>query len=118
MKKNDYILIGVIGVTAVILLLIFGKIWNNSAGVIEVMVDGKMRGRYSLSEEQEIDINGTNHLIIKDGKADMTDADCPDKVCVNQKPISKEGESIVCLPNKVIITVITGDTNELDAVAN
>lgn len=56
--------------------------------------------------------------MIKDGKADITEADCPDKVCVKQKPISKAGESLVCLPNKIIITVVEGEENELDGVAN
>lgn len=43
--------------------------------------------------------------MIRDGKADMKEADCPDKLCVHQKAISAENESIVCLPNRVVVTV-------------
>lgn len=117
MKKNDYILIAVIVIIAAALFLIFGNIWNGSAATVEVTVNGKKSGTYSLAENQEIKINGTNVLVIRDGKADMVEADCPDKLCVRQKPISKEGESLICLPNKVIVTVAGGEKNELDAVA-
>ena len=44
-------------------------------------------------------------LVIKDGKADITEADCPDKLCVHQAPISREGEALVCLPHRVVVTV-------------
>lgn len=117
MKKNDYILIAVIVIIAAALFLIFGKMWSENAATVKVTVDGKEQGIYSLSKNQEIEINGTNVLVIREGKADMVEADCPDKVCVNQKPISKEGESLTCLPNKVIVTVISGEENKLDVVA-
>ena len=54
--------------------------------------------------------------MIEDGKADMVWADCPDKLCVNQKAISREGESIICLPNKVVISSVGGEEREVDAV--
>lgn len=81
-------------------------------------VGGNVYGEYRLDKDQTIEIRGTNLLEIRDGKADMTDADCPDKLCVEQKAISKNGESIVCLPNQVVVTVTTGEQTENDAVAN
>ena len=56
--------------------------------------------------------------MIKNGKADMTEADCPDKLCVHQKPVSKNHESIICLPNKVIVEVDSSANSEFDAVTN
>ena len=44
-------------------------------------------------------------LIIKDGEAYMQEADCPNQICVHHSPISHKGESIVCLPNRVIIEI-------------
>lgn len=85
---------------------------------IQVSVDGQVFGVYSLHKDQEIKINDTNYLIIKDGVADMIEADCPDQICVNQKAISKTGETIVCLPNKVIVDVKGVESGELDAVTN
>lgn len=118
MKKNDYKLMAIIVGIAAFLFLVIALKDNGKENVIEVKIDGVVKGEYTLSKDRELNLNGTNHLVIKDGEADITEADCPDKVCVKQKPISKEGESLVCLPNKIIITVVDGDGNELDGVAN
>ena len=70
-------------------------------------------------KDQKIRINGgTNILTIKNGKAKMTDADCPDQLCVHQKAASKNHESIICLPNKVVVEVDGSEESEFDAVAN
>ena len=78
-------------------------------------------GTYALGEEQEIPIvqDGvtTNVLTIRDGRADMTEADCPDKLCVHQKAISKNHEMIVCLPNKVVVEVTGSEENGFDSIA-
>ena len=118
MKKNDYKLMIIIIGIAVLLFLAAALKDNGKENVIEIKIDGVVKGRYALSEDRELNLNGTSRLVIKDGKADITEADCPDKVCVKQKPISKAGESLVCLPNKIIITVVEGEENELDGVAN
>lgn len=67
--------------------------------------------------EIETDNGITNILEISDGAARMISADCPDKICVNHKSISKNNETIVCLPNKVLITVVSEKENEVDGVA-
>ena len=95
---------------------------NKEGACVEVTVDEKVYGTYDLNENQEIPITidgeVTNVLTIKDGKAKMTDADCPDHLCMHQKAISKEKETIVCLPNKVVAEV-TGskEQQEFDSIA-
>lgn len=118
MKKWDIIF-------AVAVLLLAGAVasWyvllgKQDAGQITITVESKIYGTYLLSEEQEITINDTNYLVIKDGKADMIEANCPNKECVHQKAISKKGEAITCLPNKIIVEVTSGENAELDGVAN
>lgn len=118
MKKNDYILIAIIIVVAVAGVILFSRYDNISSTSIVVTVDGKLFGTYSLKKDQEIEINDTNYLIIRDGIADMIKANCPDQICVKQKPISKNNESIICLPNKVIVEVVGGEKTEFDAVVN
>lgn len=118
-KRNDLILIlGIICIAAFAYLL-HERMQNVDDGIVVVKVDGEEKGTYRLSEEQTIEINGgTNILQIKEGKADMTEADCPDKLCVHQKAVSKNGESIICLPNKVVIEVKSSEQSAYDAVTN
>lgn len=118
MKKNDWILVTVILVLAGVGFLIYTNLGRQSAGIVKVTVDGELFGIYSLEKEQEIKINDTNRMIIKDGQADMIEADCPDQICVKHISISKNKETIVCLPNKVIIEIVGGEDVEMDAVAN
>ena len=67
-----------------------------------------------------IDRDGTttNVLHVENGTAYITDADCPDKVCEKTGKISRVNESIVCLPNKVVVTITGDDTGDfVDAVS-
>ena len=87
-------------------------------GAVHVTVNGEEWGVYSLYEDREIIIEtekGKNILIIKDGYADMTDASCPDGLCVRQHKINESGESLVCLPNKVTVTV-KGEGDGIDLI--
>lgn len=62
---------------------------------------------YSLKTDGKYPIlGGKNVLIVKDGEAYMSHADCPDKTCVRTGKISKTGQNIVCLPNKVYVSII------------
>ena len=78
---------------------------------VSVEINGVQTAQYSLSVDGEYPLNGgTNILVIENGEAYLRYADCPDKVCVNTGRIRYEGQTIVCLPNKVTVTVRgTGD---------
>lgn len=118
-KKKDWILIAVI--LCVTVLTVFAHVLLGGRGVdrVVVKIEGAIQGVYSLSEEREIEINGgTNRLRIKNGKASMIEADCPDQLCVHQKPVSLNHESIICLPNRVVVEVESGTDREFDAVTN
>lgn len=73
----------------------------------------------SLLRDDEFRIesgNGYNVVSVKDGKIEVAEASCPDKVCRNHRPVSSPGETIVCVPNGLVITV-SGDGMEVDAVS-
>ena len=76
-----------------------------AAGQVIVQLEGEIFGTYTLEEQQWITIKDHNLLEINEGKIRMKEAQCPDQICVKQGWINKEGDSIVCLPNKVIITL-------------
>ncbi len=107
-------------------LLLAGGIWlvtflmRSEGAWAVVTVDGEEQGRYPLAEDLETEIvtaYGTNLLQISDGKARITEADCPDGLCVGQGAICYEGESIVCLPHRLTVTVTGGTEQDVDAVA-
>ena len=119
LKKKDWILIAVILCVAGLTVLVHTFIGGAGANRVIVKIEGAIEGIYSLSEDREVEINGgTNLLKIKNGEASMSWADCPDQLCVHQKPVSLNRESIICLPNKVIVEVNSGEKGEYDAVAN
>lgn len=119
LKKKDWLLIIVIICIAGMAFLLHGVIGGKGAGNATVKVKGEIIGVYSLAEDREIEINGgTNILQIKNGKADMIAANCPDGLCVHQKAVSKNNESIICLPNKVVVEIDSSENSELDAVTN
>ena len=73
------------------------------ADIANITVAGKHFCTVSLQEDCEIDINGTNVAVVKNGQIYMKSATCPDKLCIHQGAISDSSKKIVCLPNKVII---------------
>lgn len=105
--KNDIIFIAVL----LALVLAVGAFFVFSRGegdTVTVTVGGKLYGEYPLSQDRVVEIkNGDalNTLIIEGGRARVEHASCPDGICVAHKPISRDGESIICLPNEVVVTV-------------
>ena len=113
-RRNDIIFIAaLLLIAAVGMFYLF--VLRESGNVVKVTVDGELYGTYSLSEDITVDIvsgdntSELNRLVIRDGKAHMEHATCPDGICVDHRPIFRNGESIVCLPNRVVVTVIIED---------
>lgn len=121
LQKKDKVLIAGIIITAVISFAIMGIAKRGEGGLLRVTVDGELYGEYSLSENQTVTVDGAlgyNRIIIEDGVAYMAEADCPDKYCMDYKPISRRNETIICLPHKLVVEVAgTADSDEIDAIA-
>ena len=126
-RRQDLVLIASLLAAALLLSVIFyfsgdGK---ETAGSVTARVDGKVMGSWSLSEEGEYEIStkyGRNLLRIRNGRADMKEADCPEGYCMKQNPLEKSGDLLVCLPHHLIVRA-EGDAKdslkeaEVDAVA-
>ena len=112
-KKTDFIVIGILILAAVLIYFFNSVIPGTSGNYAAVYVDNTLIAKYPLEENTDLIINGygggTNRLIIDNGKAHIESASCPDKICANQHAVSKAGETIVCLPNKVVIRIISTD---------
>ena len=51
------------------------------------------------------DDGGYNVIKVSDGAISVSDADCPDKICVKTAPVSDGIQPIVCMPHKLVIRV-------------
>jgi len=117
--KNDVIFICFLILFCVGVCVTVYKGALENGNFITITVDGKTYGTYSLLEDQTITIeeNDTVNIIeIKDGKAYMKKASCPDQLCIKQNKISHDKESIICLPNKVVLTVTSEKESGVDGV--
>lgn len=114
--KGDLILLGgllLVGGLLGFFLLLTGK----KGAQVQVRVAGSVVETFSLSQNRSYTIEGvdggTNLLIIQDGQAWIEEASCPDGLCVHMGKIRRDGQSVVCLPNQVVVEVVTdsGDTD-------
>ena len=118
MKKNtllrDAALILVLLLLAGALYFAFSASREEGACAV-VIVEGEESGRYPLNKNGVCPLNGgSNILVIENGYAYLSEADCPDKICVHMGKIHLNGQLIVCLPNAVIVTVEGGDDGGVD----
>ena len=113
-KKNghkwDILLVAGLLLLSGILFLIFSFGQEQGAGV-RICVDGAEVASYSLEQEGTYSLNGgSNILVIADGAAWISEADCPDDLCVKQGKVRSGGQCITCLPNKLTVTVYGADS--------
>lgn len=119
--KNDLILIFsiiVISLLSVTIIFITSKHGNyvtiEQNGTITTVLQIDKNQKYNIyNENNEIE----NTILIENGQVSMIYANCPDKICEKHKAIKNDNESIICLPNKVIVTVTNDLENEVDGVA-
>lgn len=103
---NDIILAVLLLVLALSVFLIL-EFTKEAGSLARVSVNGEIIADFPLDKDGEYSLSdGKNTLVIKDGEAFISEADCPDKVCVRTGKISKVGEQIICLPNRVIVEIV------------
>ena len=98
-------------------LALFLWLTRQAGGIVIVQIDGKIVMELPLSEDTQIVLGEgarTNTLIIAGGKAQVVEASCPDQICVRQGAVQYAGESIVCLPHRLVITVRGGAPGGVD----
>ena len=108
MKKREWLILAIVFV--LLLLFCFLYYHGRKAGNTAVIaVDGKTYATVSLNEDQEVEVKQdgrvTNVVAVKDGVVFMKEADCPNQLCVMEGKKAAAGASIVCLPNKVTVTI-------------
>lgn len=120
LRKNDGILIATVIILAAALMLI-QRLRSGEGEYVRITVDGAVYGEYPLSEDQIIEVCGAwgyNQVVISAGAVSVAEADCPDRYCVAHTPASGSGQTIICLPHKMTVTVLGREAApEIDAVS-
>lgn len=93
------------------------------AGPCQVTQNGETVGLYPLDEDQTLrfdsDNGGYNIVVISGGTVRVSEASCPDQVCVRKGATDQTNDPIACLPNKLVVQVVGGgeQNNQLDGVS-
>lgn len=108
--KRDIILVLSMVIIAAAAFLIINFAVKKDGSYAVIKVDGNVIKTLDLnSGETTIEVNGyqggVNKVVINDGKVSMMEADCPDELCVKTGKISRVGETIVCLPHRVVVEI-------------
>ena len=115
-RRADLIVIASLLLLALVLYLLIGAT-RSEGGVVVVRVDGVETERHALTDDGTYPLNGgSNILVIAEGKAWISEADCPDLICVKHAKIHYTGQTIVCLPNRLTVTVEGGESDGVDFV--
>lgn len=125
MKKIDYIIVSGLLVLGVIFTFFIFRPADAEPEALEVRQNGKVIMTLPLSENTtktiENNSSGTNTFTVRDGAVTMTEADCGDYTCIQTGSITETGESIVCLPHRLVLQIVSNADStepEPDAVVH
>lgn len=115
-KKRDIVLAAVLLILGIVGVLIV-KYGLKTGSTADVYIDDKLVQTLDMSVDDEYTFQtdkGSNTVEVRDGAVSMKLADCPDKVCVRMGAKNRNGETITCLPHKLVIEVHGGQEQEVD----
>ena len=114
LRKADLLLLAAALVFGAVLAAVL-LLCASGGGTVQVRVAGAVTAAYPLDRDASYTITGanggTNLLVIEDGAARIEEASCPDGVCVHTGRIRRNGQSIVCLPNQVVVEIVSDMEN-------
>lgn len=115
--RNDMLLVAALLVLGGALAL-FLYVTRETGGYVSVQIDGETITEFPIGDNVRVVLGTgehTNTLVIEGGTARVVEASCPDQICVRQGAVRYAGESIVCLPHRLVITVEGGQMDDVDA---
>ena len=115
-RKKDLILCVVLLVAGIICWLVM-RLVLPTGNTADVYIDDKLVQTIDMTVDDTYEFNtdrGSNTVVVEFGKIRVSDADCPDKVCVNMGWKSRRGETITCLPHKLVIEIQGGRERDID----
>ena len=115
-RKKDLILCVVLLVAGIICWLVM-RLVLPTGNTADVYIDDKLVQTIDMTVNDTYEFNtdrGSNSVVVESGKISVGDADCPDKVWVNMGWKSRRGETITCLPHKLVIEIQGGRERDID----
>lgn len=116
-RKGDLLAVGATILLAIVVFAIFLPGRTEGAAIAQIYQDNVLVNTVSLDEDQEFTLTGQydTTITVRDGKIAVTRSDCPGEDCVHSGWSNSSGRSIVCLPNRVEIRILS-DTDDVDFV--
>ena len=117
LRKADFLLFFIFAAAALISAVSYPRPAEGKE-MVRIISNGEECGTYPLEKDETIEIVTEGHrnvVIIQDGIVHMDYSNCKNQICVHTGEISDKGETIVCLPNYVIVEIIgKGEGGEND----
>jgi len=114
----DRVLIGV-SACLVAASFVLARPTGGGGTIALVQVDGRTVYKLRLDETHRVVVQGTSGLLTvetKDGEVAVTDAGCPNRLCVRTGWRSRAGDVIVCVPNKTVVRILPGGEDSVRAI--
>jgi len=124
-KGDKYLMVFIVIISLISLIYVKNSAFNYKEKYISIQIDGEEIKKIIFDKKlvgKTIPIKteyGYNLIEIGDGRVRVIEADCPDKLDVKQGYISKTGEVIVCLPNRLVIEIKgVSDERDIDYISH
>lgn len=118
--KHDLILLAMFILIAAILVFIINRTDEIKGDYVLITLNNSEYARIPLNKDTVLSIDsdkGKNTVVVSDKEVYVESADCPDQICVDHAHIMYEGETIVCLPHRLIIKIVSEEGSETDAIS-
>jgi len=118
LKIGDLILIGLLSLVIIVSFLTLHLLRINGE-FVSIYVEGNQIYRLSLKEDTEIKVNGimgVTRIRVQKGSVTIVEAPCPNKICKKMGKISRSGEILVCVPNRLVLRITGKMDSEIDAI--
>ena len=116
--KNDLWLIAIfLLVIAVAAILLF--VFRTEGNTVTILLDGEIWAEYPLDIDRTVEVrvgDAFNVVVIENGEVRVDKASCPDGICAAHRPVHYNGQSIICLPNDVVVEIRTNGQNQPDII--
>jgi len=118
LKIGDLVLIGTLCILIFMSYFLF-QIVMGQGETVSVYSDGRLMYRLSLSKNTEIHVQGilgVSKIRIENRQVYIFNAPCPHKICMTMGKVSRAGQVLVCIPNKLYVRIDGRDTRDLDGI--